>query len=773
MMAHGDPHLGGRRVVVLRFQSGARLVYKPRPVEAAQRFQTLLEVLNQQGLEPQLRTIGVLACKGYGWMEHVAGRACRTDASVRRYFRRAGALIAALHVAGATDCHFENVLADGEHPVVIDLETLMRPQFRSMAGTATDQAVHAVEDSVLAIGMLPSLDGRDFGALAVEPNQTTQLTTIGLIDAGTPNVRVETFPWRLGDVPSLPLRRGTRIGPAGHTCQIESGFTDAYELIIAKREELLAPRGAIQNLGRSRVRVVLRPTSYYADILTECAHPAALYDAAEADRVADRIWREPMDSLRTAATPAELQQLALADIPYFEIKADDRTLRFGDGPGSTSYILPCSGLELAHRRLASMGRSDLSRQRGLLRVALRSESRTVGGNARPEDPLQAASLIGDALISESIQFDTAAAWLHVIEECETTPRLISPTDPWLYNGLLGIALFLAQLSEATGEPRYRATAALAVGEARCQIGALAQPAGSGVFEGMGGLVYAFSHLAHLLDDESLLRDAEQAASDVTPLVEQGLIGGDLIAGTAGLCLATLSLATARTSAITDRLLNACASDLQTITERDPDIRLPFARGASHGWSGVLLAISRLHSVRPSAELAKALGRAVEREVWLTSGGHWTDPGDSVHRRQASWCHGVPGIALCRVAAATAVKLDELDKCARSAVQALENIEDIRLPELGLCHGTPGVLEAILSASRARLVPARDLFNDACELVARSEGFYAHTFKPGLMTGLAGLGHELLRIAGPTTPSILTLDAPNVSERQAGMAMASA
>ena len=237
-MAHGDAHIGGRRVILLRFKSGARLVYKPRPVEAARRFQELIAFLNRAGLDPALRTIKVLPRSGYGWVEHVPNRSCRNESGINRYFRRAGALIAALQVAGASDCHFENVMADGEHPIVIDLETLMRPQVRSVAN-ATDLAILAIDDSLLAIGMLPSIDGTDLGALAVLPDQTTQLTTIGLIDAGTPTARVERMPWRLGDVPSLPLRKGERVDAINYADDIENGFIEAYELIVKHREMLL------------------------------------------------------------------------------------------------------------------------------------------------------------------------------------------------------------------------------------------------------------------------------------------------------------------------------------------------------------------------------------------------------------------------------------------------------------------------------------------------------------------------------------------------------
>lgn len=762
-MAHGDAHLGGRRVVILRFASGARLVYKPRPVEAAERFQDLLALLNRNGLDPAVRTISVLACDGYGWMEHVSGRSCRSDAGITRYYRRAGALIAALHAAGATDCHFENVLADGEHPVVVDLETLMRPRLGARPVTATALATAEIEESVLAIGILPSIDGGDLGALAVEPDQSTQLTTLGLIDAGTPTARVERIPWRLADVPSLPRRGGRRIGPSGHVREIERGFVDAYGLIEAARGVLLAPRGIVPDLGRAHVRVVLRPTAYYSDILFGCSHPVALHDATAIDRITSRLHASA-GTLLAAAAADELEQLMQADVPYFGLRADESVIRLGRRDGPSSAALHLSGLESAQVRLSGFGRSDLARQRGLLRTTLGARPGPDGtepdGAEVAYEPLAAAARVGDALLAGAVRLDDAAAWLSVVEATDTTPRRIEPTGPWLYDGLLGIALFLAQLGGATGDHRYRSTAVAAVREARRRIEADLGTA-TGVFEGSGGLVYALSHLSLLLDDEDLADAAEHAAGIVVPSIERRLMGGDLVAGTAGIALAGLSLDVVRPSGTSDRLLRACEADLIGRADGTIDAGLPFVRGASHGWSGVLLALARLQAARPTERLAQALARVVSYETGLTTGDRWTDPKDVDHSGQNSWCHGAAGIALLRVSAAGSCRIDRLDEAARAAVLAMCEAEGPQLPGLGLCHGAPGVFEVVLAASRAGFLPGRDPSNHGLRPRAPGPAFgEAETFRPGLMTGIAGLGHMFLKEHDSSTACILTLETPH-------------
>jgi lantibiotic modifying enzyme len=125
----------------------------------------------------------------------------------------------------------------------------------------------------------------------------------------------------------------------------------------------------------------------------------------------------------------------------------------------------------------------------------------------------------------------------------------------------------------------------------------------------------------------------------------------------------------------------------------------------------------------------------------------------------TWCHGAPGIALCRVAAATA-GIEELSVSALAATQAFDIDQAIDLPELGLCHGAMGVIDAHLSAMSAGLIPVTDLCPAVSDILARLDAFpSAHTFMPGLMTGLAGVGSALLRIKEPSFPDVLTLDPP--------------
>src|SRR5437899_1808556 len=77
---------------------------------------------------------GVLARDGYGWMEFVPHLGCGDERDVKRFFLRAGVLLAVAESLNLVDGHADNLVARGPHPVIVDLETLLHNHSRSPAG---------------------------------------------------------------------------------------------------------------------------------------------------------------------------------------------------------------------------------------------------------------------------------------------------------------------------------------------------------------------------------------------------------------------------------------------------------------------------------------------------------------------------------------------------------------------------------------------------------------------------------------------------------------
>src|SRR5205085_5313321 len=130
--------------------------YKPRAMTLDIHFQELLNWLNAQRQQPAFRTLTIIDKQTYGWSEFVTARDCTSREELERFYQRQGGYLALLYALEATDFHFENLIAAGEHPVLIDLEALFHGRDAATGlNTSVDLVHNTMGHSVLRIGLLP------------------------------------------------------------------------------------------------------------------------------------------------------------------------------------------------------------------------------------------------------------------------------------------------------------------------------------------------------------------------------------------------------------------------------------------------------------------------------------------------------------------------------------------------------------------------------------------------------------------------------------------
>src|SRR6185312_2895237 len=130
----------------------------------------------------------------------------------------------------------------------------------------------------------------------------------------------------------------------------------------------------------------------------------------------------------------------------------------------------------------------------------------------------------------------------------------------------------------------------------------------------------------------------------------------------------------------------------------------------------------------------------------------------------TWCHGAPGVALARLRALRHLDDSTLEAEARLA---LESTRDGGFDRSHcLCHGDLGNAEIFLQAAgilgdpehwQAELNGITAFVLDNIAEHGWRCGLPGEVEVPGLMTGLAGIGYGLLRLAAPErVPSVLLL-----------------
>jgi type 2 lantibiotic biosynthesis protein LanM len=160
----GDLHGQGRSVTAVLFADGRKIIYKPRDMAAYVFFREVVDWFNQRLPLVALRTATVVARPGHGWQEFIACRPL-TGPGVETFYRREGALLAALYALHASDIHCENLIASGDHPVLVDVETLFHPELPAPHAISADPAAKMLAASVRRSALLPCVTVGENGVL--------------------------------------------------------------------------------------------------------------------------------------------------------------------------------------------------------------------------------------------------------------------------------------------------------------------------------------------------------------------------------------------------------------------------------------------------------------------------------------------------------------------------------------------------------------------------------------------------------------------------------
>jgi type 2 lantibiotic biosynthesis protein LanM len=775
----GDRHQGGRAVAVLSFEHGARVVFKPRPVTVHGHFNDTVRWLNSRLAGLELRELAVLERPGYGWVEYAAAAPCAGPADLRRFYWRLGALLALVHALGATDMHFENLIAAADQPVLVDLETLFHPDLHRSAGG--DPAQAALTASVARTALLPVFLVGEHGALDVSglggdrdtplPDEVT-----GWSAPGTDTMHLVRTVGMFRGAANRPRLRDTEPEPAGaadpadqadpavHVEPLVAGFRAGYDVIASHAAELTGPGGLLTRFSRDVTRAVLRPTRWYASLLDESTHPDVLRDALDREPLFDVLWRDSADGVGSQHAPAsaELAELWAGDVPV--AACTPRTTDLAVGPLRAGGLVTESGLARAERRIAAMGDTDRFDQEWVIRATLATRRRDSRPRATvaplgvpaatvpdPERMLAAACGLADRILARAQDDGRRVNWL-CLEPLDDRIWAVRPQGAGLPHGYCGTALFLAELAGLTGTERYTSVARRALAPLPGLLTALADrpadlPAIGAGFAGLGGIAYALSRLGGLLDDTEVARwagaavDLAAAAAGTHP--QPGVLDGD-----AGCLAAMLAVQRATGSTTAGRTARACADRLAAL----PPGSLPaggFGSGAAGiGWALLRFAAAGGGPAYASAGLA-ALRTAADRSATAPAG--------------TGWCDERSGAALAIADSGAAAQAPEL-----AALLDLV-VEGAVAPTGGdhsLCHGEAGALDLLLTAAGAgragpgtslpratALLAALDRFGPRC-------GTPDSVSSPGLLNGLAGIGNALLRLGfGARVPSVLLLRTP--------------
>ncbi|MFJ9033386.1 type 2 lanthipeptide synthetase LanM family protein [Streptomyces sp. NPDC102274] len=785
----GDTHHHGRAVCVLTFESGERLVYKPRDVSCEAAFVRLADELNT-AFGTRLVTAEALARDGYGYVEYIEAEDV-SDIS-ERFMRDSGELAAVLYVLNARDMHFENIVPTRRGPVPVDLETLLHPErvHDGPVPEAEGNAYATIGQSVYGVGILPLvMAGRkenrgghvDLGFLGGPGRGTSPFKQMSFDAPYTDRIRLALKPQAVQERKTVVGERTEeeilRLGR-----EMADGFTRTYRAILA------AP-GTWTTLLRTivdglRIRYVHNPTALYSQTLRMTTGPSALDDPATYLALLKRIAIASKTSARPLIV-SELRQMAERDVPYFTVSATGTRICDGDGR-EVGAVLSRSPLELALGKAASLGETDLVQQLRLVRSAFtaqfpdnhlsparHAEAPAADGSAgsgERQDLVSLARELCDGLVETSLPDRFAhlpRTWIGPLASAEAD-------RPWppgvlgydLYTGRTGIALTLCAAGRVLDDERYL-SASRQVFSATADIlhshryeSRSLQQAGYGGYTGMAGVLFCLSAAGRLAGEDDWSRAAREAVPLVLDQIRAEPADGlplDVISGLAGVlnCVTDIVGPDAPETVTEVALLLARAIQGDGAFARSVLDQSGFA----HGISGVVHALGRAHPLLPAEHrplVETVLTALVKRlDVFFDPDErNWSSRASEEGTFATGWCHGSTSVALALSTYGTVPGSEDVTTLRDQAVSNTLRLGFGR--NLTWCHGDLGNHAALRYVAGPAGTPLHAEVREQERRWLRPEVFrrkmadpdsrYAHT--NSLMVGSAGLALHLLNRVDP-------------------------
>lgn len=777
MSTGGDTHNSGRAVTTIDFYSGKSIVYKPRSISMENIFQKLVGYFNSKINDLDLRTIRVIDKNNYGWVEFIKAEEATSQQQMKAFFLKLGALTAITHTMHGVDFFFENVVASEDGPVFIDLETLFHQNAdRKTAVSARDKTQLSLYDSVLGMGILPqpqqgANEGEvfDISVIGARKNQQAPYSVTGVTNSSRDDISIKKIPGWIPSTHSSPTEDKV-------SAEVRSSFLSGYDLvtnyILENKKEYLS--GPIASFSKTIRRLIVRDTKTYGDLQIDESHPDLLRDQSEREWHWDNLWSElKRRPMLNKFIYSELQQVLHGDIPYFYGEVNCRTVTGSDNSKiNLDDIIKKNPFELVRDNIEALNIDDIDKQRWYIGTSLGMiDARGLTGPVLHQEKglYENSIVVGDFILTKLLHFDDES-WFVATQNPTpgvTQNRAVSflPASHGLYDGVAGVAYFLAVLEQATSKREYRFAAESLLKGLLTDIGNNFATNNSG-FTGRASIVYVLDKLLMMWGDILDINKVIHSLLSKIKLEIEEEKNLDILNGIAGISLALLPYVSRSGNRVGIDILRIIKMKLnsahKTLLKLDePTQGLDYLRGFSHGLSGIALSLYRLSEYFEEQNSLSLSKKLILHEAELVGTSQWTDSHKFGSGPLTAWCHGAPGIVL---ALSKMPRLLEDPIVREYFDRALDYSFEAGLYDSAcLCHGSLGNIDILKTAQldSSRSEHIREITITVIDKLS-AEGFSSfgndQSFSLSLMTGISGLGYGLLRLSDTSTiPCVLSLE----------------
>lgn len=804
--SHGDTHNGNKSVAKLIFENNFNLMYKPRSLEIEKGYKDLIDWLDNRiyGFKKPYAA-NVYSNNNYGFMEFINNKECDNPEEISNFYFKMGELLAILYSLNSRDFHIENIIAFGENPVLVDLETLLHKtvEINEEEISSYENILSIIGNSVASISVLPTtmINKKEnlimeVGAMNSGKVQKSPYRTQALEERNTDRIHIKNVYKEIDKLNSSPKSGGRYLSAENYISEIKEGFIKIYRWIEENKDKYYEK---IESLFAHKYsRYIYRGTNNYTQLLETSYHPDLLSNKIDRYIYFHRIFTTidfHNNEKDIEVTKTEILEMLNDDIPMYQIRNDE--IYISDMKGN--IVLREEGksiLESIEERINTFNEIDLKRQISIinqcfigcgLKTDIPDGTNTVfdeGIQPRTRtENLNIAIDLTNSMLERGIRNSSkeSMSWIGLKgygnELYENLPLEID-----LYNGNSGIIITLIELYKISNEEKYKIAIVESVNYVlefleTCNV----EEVDLGAFSGLYGSFYSLfiAWKSNILPNndrliKTLIKKLEESEKYIKQLNNLDIIGG--LAGILGVLL-TLKDNLTNENPYIDQCLNKIIQTTYTrieksaiyVNENMVKWNENHDSGYAHGSSGIITQLVRYYKKYPDIRKLDLIKKSLnyERAYLINESRNKWIIRDNSH--YFSWCNGIGGILLTKL---YLLNNNYSDEKIKAEIDIL--IEQLKLCgfryDKSLCHGDLGSL--IILKYAGEICGNTGLVNSSQNLISEVVYKYNDLKKDismeiedwGLMTGTSGVILSMLNIVGMIDiTKIFLLEDPNIGE----------
>lgn len=760
-VSQGDSHEQGNSVMILHFEN-SKLVYKPKNLEISTVIEKFVSWYVDKSELLSLKFPKGIFKEQYTYSEFIQPKACINVDEINNFYLRYGYLVAICYLFNLNDLHMENIIAQGEHPVIIDLETIFQIAPKLENDSVSAMITKKIEaESIKNSCLLPR-------GISIGLDEKVELSAFNGVEVKLPNqfvtpVNTDTddFHYEKRDgyfkggenIPTKDTSKGiVKVDYEKYRLRVLEGFDDFMSFIIKNKDELMKFMNKFEDY---QVRALLKGTERYASLLRYSNHPIYNKKMKYRERLFMNSWAYPYFDKKIVKS--EVRDLLFNDIPIFYMKTGSRDLIDSHGLVYRNYFEK-SGLDVSLEKIKKLDIREINFQKNILLTCLnisdtyfknKSSIKISKWQDQSFSYVKEAKRIGDYLIDQSLEYKGEVSFINIDCDQDYHWNLLA-SDESLYSGTSGISIFFLELFRHTKVIKYyemyKKIMATSVSQAKFHA---FESAFQGWLAPIYPLLLEYSYFGTICEKEFLDLTVKKINNIDSQRLSEIFKQTDYINGLSG--VVCLFYKINNTYAPLGDILGEVEKLLRNRIDTSVDSSLEQV-GVAHGISGIIFGIISQKNFDK-----RLIDNLLLKEISL----------EIEDKNSLKWCKGIIGQIHCRL---NILKYYD-SKIARNQLFSLLTSLKYQLKNLNygkddsICHGLSGVImivkdildydnsdewREILSLCVSSLFTT-SLFN--CYRLDNLNDI----FSKGLLNGIGGVGLTYLYANGDVKNNILSFE----------------